>query len=70
VKTSTDRLLTPKEVGDLFGVGPKTVAKWARAQRLPSFVTPGGHHRFREAEVLALLATEVRALLEQEGPRR
>lgn len=49
------RLLTPAEVGALFRVDPKTVARWARAGKLTSIFTPGGHRRFREDEVLALL---------------
>lgn len=50
-----DRLLKPPEVARLFGVDPKTVTRWAKAGRITSVRTPGGHHRFREVEVLALL---------------
>jgi excisionase family DNA binding protein len=49
------RLLTPAEAGALFRVDPKTVARWAKAGKLTSVRTPGGHRRFREDEVLALL---------------
>jgi excisionase family DNA binding protein len=49
------RLLTPGEVAVLFRVDPKTVTRWASAGRLSSIRTPGGHRRFREAEVRALL---------------
>jgi excisionase family DNA binding protein len=51
-----DRLLTPGEVAQLFRVDPKTVTRWAAAGRISSIRTPGGHRRFREAEVRALLA--------------
>jgi excisionase family DNA binding protein len=51
-----DRLLTPAEVAALFGVAPKTVSRWATAGRLGSVRTPGGHRRFSESEVEALLA--------------
>ena len=51
-----DRLLTPGEVAELFRVDPKTVTRWASAGRLGSIRTPGGHRRFRESEVRALLA--------------
>jgi excisionase family DNA binding protein len=57
-----DRLLTPGEVATLFRVDPKTVTRWASAGRIGSIRTPGGHRRFRESEVRALLrgdATEV-----------
>ena len=51
-----ERLLTPGEVAALFRVDPKTVTRWASAGRLGSIRTPGGHRRFRETEVRALLA--------------
>ena len=49
------RLLTPGEVATLFRVDPKTVTRWATAGRISSIRTPGGHRRFREVEVRALL---------------
>lgn len=54
-----DRLLTPGEVATLFRVDPKTVTRWASAGRIGSIRTPGGHRRFRESEVRALLRGEV-----------
>lgn len=48
-------LLTPGEVADLFRVDPKTVSRWAKAGRIGSVPTPGGHRRFREDDVRALL---------------
>jgi excisionase family DNA binding protein len=53
-----ERLLTPGEVAALFRVDPKTVTRWAAAGRISSIRTPGGHRRFRESEVRALLATD------------
>ena len=53
-----DRLLTPGEVAALFRVDPKTVTRWAAAGRIGSIRTPGGHRRFRESEVRALLSGE------------
>ncbi len=50
-----DPLLTPAEVGELFRVGPKTVTRWAGDGKIESLTTPGGHKRFRESVVLALL---------------
>ena len=52
-------LLTPGEVAEIFRVTPKTVSHWADAGRLPCVRTPGGHRRFRESEVHALLDGEV-----------
>ncbi|MDQ1680958.1 MAG: hypothetical protein QOI42_1817 [Frankiaceae bacterium] len=62
-----DRLLTPGEVAALFRVDPKTVTRWAAAGRIGSIRTPGGHRRFRESEVRALLAGEFG--LEPPAPR-
>jgi excisionase family DNA binding protein len=49
-------LLTPAEVATLFRVDPKTVTRWAKAGKLTSIRTLGGHRRYRETEVRALLA--------------
>ena len=51
-------LLTPSEVAVLFGVDVKTVTRWARAGKLSSLRTLGGHRRYRAAEVHALLASQ------------
>jgi len=40
----------------MFRVDPKTVTRWAKAGKLTSIRTLGGHRRYREAEVRALLA--------------
>jgi excisionase family DNA binding protein len=53
-----ERLLTPGEVAALFRVDPKTVTRWAAAGRIASLRTPGGHRRFRESLVHALLTAE------------
>ena len=55
---NNERLLTPGEVAALFRVDPKTVTRWAASGRITSIRTPGGHRRFRESEVRALLRGE------------
>jgi len=55
---NNERLLTPGEVAALFRVDPKTVTRWAASGRIMSIRTPGGHRRFRESEVRALLRGE------------
>jgi excisionase family DNA binding protein len=50
-----DRLLTPAEVAALFGVRTAVVGRWARAGRIARVMTAGGHSRYRESEVRALL---------------
>lgn len=46
-----DALLTPSEVSALFRVSPKTVTRWAKAGKITSIRTLGGHRRFRASEV-------------------
>lgn len=50
-----NRLLTPREAANAFGVTVKTLGRWARAGRLSSVRTLGGHRRFRAHEIRALL---------------
>jgi excisionase family DNA binding protein len=50
-----DTLLTPREVAELFDVRTTTIARWAREGRLSPMRTPGGHRRYRSAEVRELL---------------
>ena len=50
-----EALLTPAEVAALFRVDPKTVTRWAKAGKLTSLRTLGGHRRYRESEVRLLL---------------
>jgi excisionase family DNA binding protein len=52
---AAEALLTPAEVAALFRVDPKTVTRWAKADKLTAIRTLGGHRRYREAEVRALL---------------
>jgi excisionase family DNA binding protein len=51
-----DPLLTPDEVAQKFRVNRKTVIRWAGSGRIPCVRTPGGHARFRQSVVEALLA--------------
>ena len=53
--TYQEKLLTPAEVASLFRVDPKTVTRWAKAGKLTSIKTLGGHRRYKESEVKALL---------------
>jgi excisionase family DNA binding protein len=57
VNVSSDHevLLTPAEVASLFRVDPKTVTRWAKSGKLTSIRTLGGHRRYKESEVKALL---------------
>lgn len=59
--TETEALLTPAEVAAMFRVDPKTVTRWAKAGKLSSIRTLGGHRRYRESEVKALLTGQIPA---------
>ncbi len=54
--------LTAQGVADIFHVGPKTVARWAKQGKLPFMRTLGGHRRY-PADQIEALAKE----LETEG---
>lgn len=54
--SDAESLLTPAEVAALFRVDPKTVTRWAKAGKLTSIRTLGGHRRYREIEVRSLLS--------------
>ena len=54
--TEEEQLLTPAEVAAMFRVDPKTVTRWAKAGKLSSIRTLGGHRRYRASEVASLRA--------------
>jgi excisionase family DNA binding protein len=55
VNREPEALMTPAEVAGAFRVDSKTVTRWAKAGRLTVIRTPGGHRRYRESEIRALL---------------
>ncbi len=63
---NAETLLTPAEVAALFRVDPKTVTRWAKAGKLSSIRTLGGHRRYLESEVKNLLEG---AIPQQRGPQ-
>lgn len=58
-REDVERLLTPAEVAARFRVDPKTVTRWAKAGKLSSIRTLGGHRRYRAWEIEALLTGSV-----------
>ena len=52
---NSEKLLTPSEVAAMFRVDPKTVTRWAKAGKLSSIRTLGGHRRYRESEIRELI---------------
>jgi excisionase family DNA binding protein len=49
--------LRTAQVAELLHVSPKTVSRWAQEGRLPCLRTLGGHRRYPDAEIRALLET-------------
>jgi excisionase family DNA binding protein len=48
--------LTLGQAAAFLGAAQSTVRKWADRKLLPAFYTPGGHRRFRRADLEAFLA--------------
>ena len=55
IDENAEKLLTPAEVASMFRVDPKTVTRWAKAGKLSSIRTLGGHRRYRESEIRTLI---------------
>ncbi len=53
--TGAPALLTPAEVAAIFRVDPKTVTRWAKEGKLQAVRTLGGHRRYPEDQIYALL---------------
>jgi len=51
------RLLRAGEVAALLQVSRRSIAAWASRGLIPFIETPGGHRRFRAADVRALVAS-------------
>jgi DNA-binding transcriptional MerR regulator len=55
-----DRLIPPGEAAEILGVSPKTLTRWASLPKdhrahVPSVRTLGGHRRYRESVIRAIL---------------
>ncbi len=55
-RVACERPLTCAQTADLFGVDVKTVARWAKAEKLPARRTVGGHFRFDAGEMRRIFA--------------
>ena len=52
--TDSHRLLSRREVAELFGVSPHTIYRWACEGRLPVLLTLGGRRRYPADEIARL----------------
>ena len=53
-----ETLLTPAEVAKIFRVDPKTVTRWAKAGKITAIRTLGGHRRYRQSEIQAIIKSQ------------
>jgi excisionase family DNA binding protein len=49
--------LTASQAAALLQVSPKTVSRWAKEGKLPYVRTLGGHRRYPDSEIRALVET-------------
>ena len=54
-----EKLLTSHQLAKLLNVWPETLRRWEREGKLIPLRTPGGHRRYKESQVLALIGEEI-----------
>ena len=64
----TEPYLRTAQVAELLHVSPKTVSRWAQEGRLPYLRTLGGHRRYPDREIRALLETLSEPLAADQPP--
>jgi len=67
-QTTEPRYLRTAQVAELLHVSPKTVSRWAQEGRLPYLRTLGGHRRYPDREIRALLETLSEPLASDQPP--
>ncbi|MDO3024419.1 MerR family transcriptional regulator [Mycobacteroides abscessus] len=55
-------LMTTSEVAERLRVDSSTIRKWVAKGLLKAVTLPGGHHRFRQEDIEALLAEASKAV--------
>ena len=61
--------LTLGQAAKYLGVAQSTIRKWSDQGRVPAFYTPGGHRRYRRADLDSFLERSGPGGREQTGPR-
>jgi excisionase family DNA binding protein len=56
-RSSEPKHLTASQAAALLQVSPKTVSRWAKEGKLPYVRTLGGHRRYPDSEIRALVET-------------
>src|SRR5919106_541497 len=60
--------LTLGQAAKYLGVAQSTIRKWSGQGRVPAFYTPGGHRRYRRADLDKFLESSGPGAREQAGP--
>src|ERR671925_2174558 len=60
--------LTLGQAAKYLGVAQSTIRKWSDDGKLPAFYTPGGHRRYRRADLDAFLERSGPGARTREGP--
>src|SRR4029453_10539683 len=60
--------LTLGQAAKYLGVAQSTIRKWSDQGRVPAFYTPGGHRRYRRADLDRFLASSGPGTRETAGP--
>ena len=60
--------LTLGQAAKYLGVAQSTIRKWSDQGRVPAFYTPGGHRRYRRADLDKFLESSGPGAKEQAGP--
>jgi excisionase family DNA binding protein len=56
---SMEKLLTTNQLAKLLNVWPETLRRWEREGKLKPLRTPGGHRRYKESQIMALIGEEI-----------
>lgn len=59
-QSNTPRWLTIRDACAFLGVDQSTLRRWTDEGRVPAFLTPGGHRRYLEDDLRALVAGEAK----------
>ncbi len=54
-----EKMLTSHQVAKLLNVWPHTLRRWEREGKLKPLRTPGGHRRYKESQIMALIGEEI-----------
>ncbi|GAB6158094.1 hypothetical protein JCM39194_12940 [Desulfotomaculum varum] len=54
-----EKLLTSHQAAKLLNVWPHTLRRWEKEGKLKPLHTPGGHRRYKESQIMALIGKEI-----------